>query len=268
MDACLLHEETNGQSPEYRPYIPFLIHTTKYRVKFGDSWCFLAEAMTQREIGRVAERDPSSAPRVPIVYHIFQDEQRTYAITEFVETINVERDIFVTKVATAVLWLRRQPAPPGVVLGPLGSGFAWHSIFKRKHAPLPFTSVEALERLLNQAVSYMQRQQPGLAKIRIADDPLVLPQSDMDSSNFAVDPMGRTVILDFGEIGWLPASLANFTLLETSGFARDVSVHVFGDRLKSVVASSNLDSLYAVKVCLGTASRSNLGLDKDGNPAT
>ncbi len=111
----------------------------------------------------------------------------------------------------------------------------------------------------SQAVSTLQRRQPGLAKISIAGEPLVLTQSDMNPSNFAVDVTGRPVIFDFGEIGWLPESLANFTLLMTSSFARDVSVHVFGGDLDSVAASSNLASMCAVKPYLGMGSRSNLG---------
>ncbi|KAI6132555.1 hypothetical protein EDD16DRAFT_1689072 [Pisolithus croceorrhizus] len=231
--------------------IPFDTHTANYFVKFGDSWCFSTEAMMQQKFASVAQRNPS-APRVPVVHHIFQHEHLTYAIIESIETIQVSTDIFLRKVAAAVLWLRRQPVLPGVVLGPLGSGRAWHAIFKNKYAP---------------AVSTLQRRQPGLAEINIAGEPLVLTQSDMDPSNFAVDATGCPVIFDFGEIGWLPQSLANFTLLRTSCFATAVSVCVFGDDLDSVAASSNLDSMCAVKTYLGTGFKSNLGLDENGNPA-
>ncbi|KAH9939618.1 uncharacterized protein BXZ73DRAFT_88859 [Epithele typhae] len=250
--ACAQHEQAYRQNLDYRRCIPFVIHTTNYFVKFGDSWCFTSEAMMQKEFAIVAEGDPN-APRVPVVYHVFQHEHLTYAIIEFVETVQVSEDIFVHKVAAAILWLRRP---------------AWHIIFKNKHAPLLFTGAMALERFLNKAVSMLQRREPGLAKISIAGEPLVLTQSDMDHSNFAVDATGRPIIFDFGQIGWLPESLANFTLLGTSSFAADVSVHVFGDGLDSVAASSNLASMCAVRVCLGMGSRANLGLDKDGNPAT
>jgi len=146
--ACTQQEQTYGRQPDYRRCITFVIHTANYFVKFGDSWCFSSEAMMQMEIASVAQRDPS-APRVPVVHHIFPHECLTYAIIEPIETIQVSKDIFVHKVAAAVLWLRRQPVPPGVVLGPLGSGRAWHGIFKNKYAPLPFTGAVALERFLN-----------------------------------------------------------------------------------------------------------------------
>lgn len=37
-------------------------------------------------------------------------------------------------------------------------------------------------------------------------------QSDMDSSNFGLDEQGRTVLLDFAEIGRLPATFVAHTL--------------------------------------------------------
>jgi len=175
-------------------------------------------------------------------------------------------DTLIDKASAAVLWLRRQPVPLDVGLGPLGSGPAWHAIFKDGYAPLPFTGAVALERFLNKALSTMQRRQPDLAKISIADEPLVLTQSDMDPSNFAVDATGRPVIFDFCQIGWLPESLANFTLLKTSSIA-GVSGRVFRDHLDSVKASSNLASMRAVMTYLVTGFQADqgLGLDKDGN---
>ena len=146
--ACVQHEETHRQQDDYRRCISFVIDTTTYLVKFGDSWCFSPEAMMQTHFAIVAQGD-SGAPRVPVVHHTFQHGYLTYAIIEFIETIEVSMDVFVYKVAEAVLWLRRQPVLPGVVLGPLGSGPAAHAIFKDRYAPLPFTGAVALERYLN-----------------------------------------------------------------------------------------------------------------------
>ena len=50
-------------------------------------------------------------------------------------------------------------------------------------------------------------QSKNIPDVSIADEPLVLTQSDMDRSNFSVDTTERPVILDPGEIGWLPESL-------------------------------------------------------------
>ena len=105
--AC---EETHRQQDDYRRCISFVIDTTTYLVKFGDSWCFSPEAMMQTHFTIVAQGD-SGAPRVPVVHHTFQHGYLTYAIIEFIETIEVSMDVFVYKVAEAVLWLRRQPVP-------------------------------------------------------------------------------------------------------------------------------------------------------------
>jgi len=67
-----------------------------------------------------------------------------------------------------------------------------------------------------------------IADISISHEPVVLTQSDMDASNFGIDYTGRPVVLDSGEIGWLPESLYLYTLFRTMGFARKVAAHLFG----------------------------------------
>lgn len=82
----------------------------------------------------------------------------------------------------------------------------------------------------------------------------------MDRSNFAVDTTGRPVILDFEQIGWLPKSLELFTLLNTTGFARVVSEHLFTPEEIAVLrAQPNLKSIAAVKGLLGIAARPCFG---------
>ncbi|KAL1730647.1 hypothetical protein EV714DRAFT_210236 [Schizophyllum commune] len=256
--ACAQHELAHAQQIDYRRCISFIIDDTRYFVKFGDTVSFASEAVTQQELARVA-RGEQDAPHVPAIHHIFAHEHLTYAIMEFVETMEVPMDVFVQKVADAVLWLRRQPAPPSVALGPLGGGRAWHKIFKDSCAPLPFTSAVALERFLNKAVATIRRRRPNIADINIADEPLVLTQSDMDPSNFGVDTAGRPVIFDFGQIGWLPESLANYSLLGASTFASGVSTGVLGNRLRSVAKSSNVKSMGAVRMHLGMSFSHDLG---------
>lgn len=256
--ACANHEKDNFTVPGYRRLIGF----ANYIIKFGDSLCFSSEVQMHDRFAKVTEKD-LTAPRVPLIYHSFKHGHLTFAIIEPLQLIPVAEDIFVQKVADAVLWMYSQTCPAGVTLGPLGSGFAWHEVFKDYRAPLPFTSVVALEKYLNVAVSLQQRRQKGLANISISGERLTLTQSDMDPSNFGIDETGRVVIFDFCEIGWLPESLANYTLLCTGQFASKVAARVFGDHLDSVRASSNLTSLIQVRVLLCMAA--TLGLDKDGN---
>ena len=87
----------------------------------------------------------------------------------------------------------------------------------------------------------------------------MLTQSDMDPSNFGVDTAGRPVIFDFGQIGWLPESLANYSLLGTTLFASGVSAGVLDDRLRPVAESSNVKSMSAVRVHLGMSFSHDLG---------
>lgn len=112
----------------------------------------------------------------------------------------------------------------------------------------------------SQAVSKQQRRQKGLANISISGERLTLTQSDMDPSNFGIDDTGRVVIFDFGQIGWLPESLANYTLLWTGEFAFKVAARVFGDHLDSALASSNVASLGQAKVLLRLAANRTLGM--------
>ena len=142
--ACAKHEKENHRQPGYRRLIQF----NDYIVKFGDSWCFSSEVRMHDHFAKVTENDLAT-PRVPLIYHSFENEHLKYAIIEPIEMIQVAENIFVQKVADAVSWMRDQACPAGVALGPLGSGLAYHKIFKEKHAPLPFTSVVALEKYLN-----------------------------------------------------------------------------------------------------------------------
>ncbi|KAI5830566.1 hypothetical protein K523DRAFT_351558 [Schizophyllum commune Tattone D] len=209
--ACAQHELAYAQQIDYRRCISFIINDTRYFVKFGDTLSFASEAATQQELTKVARRDPD-APHVPAIHHIFAHEHLTYAIMEFVETMEVPMDVL--------------------------------------------------------AVTTIRRRRPSIADINIADEPLVLTQSDMDLSNFGVDTAGRPVIFDFGQIGWLPESLANYSLLGTSTFASGVSAGVLGDSLRSVAESANMKSMGAVRMHLGMSFSHDLGLDCDGNPRT
>jgi hypothetical protein len=59
---------------------------------------------------------------------------------------------------------------------------------------LTFSFPQAVEKV-------RQRYSKNIPDISIADEPLILTQSDMDHSNFGVDTAGRPVILDPGAIG-------------------------------------------------------------------
>ena len=81
----------------------------------------------------------------------------------------------------------------------------------------------------------------------------------MDASNFGVDAAGQPVILDSGEIGWLPESLDLYTLLRTTGFAWKVAAHLFGrDEATRLCVQPNLASFAGVRSLLGMAAEPSL----------
>ena len=89
---------------------------------------------------------------------------------------------------------------------------------------------------------------------------VVLTQSDMDISNFGIALDGRAVVFDAATIQALPRTLAEFTLLRTTNFAKAVSAYVFdAGHSAALLASANFASLNEVRIYL---SRGNDDLGK------
>ena len=55
--------------------------------------------------------------------------------------------------------------------------------------------------------------------VDMGGDRLMFTQSDMDPSNFGVDQHGETVLMDFGEIGFLPETFVAFTMFSNKWHA-------------------------------------------------
>jgi len=203
---------------------------------------------------------------VPQVLHFFHNNGRmAYVVMEYIDLAQVSDETLAVKAAQAVRWMRSVPAPHDVVLGPKGNGPARHVVFKRRKAPLDFVSLGALERYLNKAVAKLRQRYPTIADVSIVNERLVLTQSDMDASNFGVDAAGRPVVLDFGEIGWLPESLDLYTLLQTTAFAQEVAAHLFGaDEATRLCSQPNLTSIAGVRMLLVQAALQTLKLDNNG----
>jgi len=266
ISACTIHERENGRKLDYSRAFPF----RGYFIKFGPHSTFDPEVMTLKYLADLATKD-SSAPHVPQVLHYFyQRGGMAYVVMELIQLDQVSVEVLAERAAQAVRWMRDVRAPDNLVLGPKGRGPARHVVFKDSEAPRNYRSVMALERYFNKAVEIVRRRQSkNIPDVSIADEPLVLTQSDMHRSNFGVDTAGRPVILDPGEIGWLPESLGLFTLFKTTGFARAVAEHLFTPKEAAFLrAQPNLNSMAEVKVLLGTAARPTLNLDADGNEMT
>jgi hypothetical protein len=261
VSACDQHEREGRNDRNYSRCLPF----GEYFVKFGPYSSFYSEVVTLSYLADLAKSD-ASAPRVPQVYHFFHDNKRmAYVVMEFIDLIQVSTETLAPKAAQVVRWMRSVPAPHDVVLGPKGNGLARHVVFKNCEAPLDFASLGALERYLNRAIAKLRQRSPTVTDVSIAHEPLVLTQSDMDASNFGIDAAGRPVVLDCGEIGWLPESLGLYTLFRTTAFARKVAAHLFDlDEATHLCAQPNLASIAGVRTLLGQAARPCLNLDNDG----
>ena len=124
-----------------------------YFIKWGDPLLH-HEAATQKYVYSQAVQD-RKAPRIPKVYDCFDNDIITYLVMEYIQT-SPPRDptYFHQHTANAIDWLLRLPAPPGAGIGPIGGGYARHSIFKDWTAPPRFSSSEALEIFLNKVRSY------------------------------------------------------------------------------------------------------------------
>ncbi|TDL14469.1 hypothetical protein BD410DRAFT_203463 [Rickenella mellea] len=263
--ACAQHERENENVRNYRHCLLF----GQYFVKFGAYSSFYSEVMTLSYLADLAKTE-ATAPRVPQVHHFFHNNGgMAYVVMEYICLAQVSAETLAAKAAQAVRWMHGVPAPHDVVLGPKGNGRARHVVFKNCKAPLDFVSLGALERYFNKAVAKARHRSPTIADISIAKERLVLTQSDMNTSNFGVDAAGRPVVLDFGEIGWLPESLDLYTLLRTTAFARKVAEHLFGpDEATSLCSHPNLASMSEIRALLAMAARPNLNLDNNGYERT
>ena len=125
--ACAQHERENWDNyGNYRRCLLF----RGYFVKFDDYSDFYPEVTTLKYLSDLAKNDPT-APRVPQVLHFFHDnKEMAYAVMEYIDLCQVSNETLAVKTAQAVCWMRSIPAPPGVVLGPMGNGPARHAVFK------------------------------------------------------------------------------------------------------------------------------------------
>ena len=91
-----------------------------------------------------------------------------------------------------------------------------------------------------------------VSPVKVSGERLMFAQSDMDVSNFGVDENGRTVLMDFSEVGLLPATFVAYTL------SSDEKLPPIVDFL-GLSGNSNLASMAAIAQCLGTVSNPKLG---------
>ncbi|KAF8331148.1 hypothetical protein F5887DRAFT_922864 [Amanita rubescens] len=119
-------------------------------VKYGDK-DLLAEASTQYYFHALAQ-EVNSAPGIPAVYSAFRGGNGYYFIV--MEKI----DLPTLGACNSIRDDYAMPAVPGSLFGRISASEAcvWHS-FKRRQAPVPFVSPEAVAKHVNKALSRCRR---------------------------------------------------------------------------------------------------------------
>ncbi|KAF8346230.1 hypothetical protein F5887DRAFT_1073874 [Amanita rubescens] len=250
---CREHKLNHCHDANYHAYL--LIGG--YVVKYDYYKSLEPQVKTQRHVYDYAKTQ-ENAPRIPKVEYFFQDDEGIgYLVMERVTVLPTPKNL-AERAAEALNWLALVPAPSNNVIGPLG-GVIRHWLFKNGKAPLVFSSVGALERYINRGRMMISKLRP-VTPVSFDNEPVILTQSDMDASNFGVDEAGKTVLFGFGQIGWLPLSLAKFTMSSTVRFTADVA------KFLRWSCSSNEVSMREISICLWMASEPSLGLDENGYP--
>ncbi|KAJ7292646.1 hypothetical protein C8J57DRAFT_1428746 [Mycena rebaudengoi] len=235
-EICAEHEQSHGRDAGYRACAFIEAKESKYFIKFDAARRLRPEFTTQSYIHDYAARH-ENGPRIPQALHYFETNK-----TAFLRT------------AQALDWLSKVSAPSGDVLGPIGGGLIRHRFFKHNQAPLAFSSIDALERYMNQGRKLLSRLAAHPPKpIIIIHDPLIFTQSDMRVRNFGVDKFGDTVLLDFGQIGRLPLSFVKHIMGSDEIFISSVA------NLLCLPDSPNMNSMARVSGCLWMTSDTTLG---------
>lgn len=230
VDACAKHEQAHWNENDYRACVSL---DPDHFVKFDIPQVVWPEIASHSHIFEYAQShaDTPGTPRIPKVIHHFEYQHTMYMVMEAITLMEPPPDL-PERIAEAVRWLSGVPAPADHVLGPLGGGVIRHSFFKDYEAPLVFSSIEALERYIEQVrpclyslehpltsslgqartVMSSELAKKRMGYVGLSGERLMFMQPDMDPGNFGVDERGNTVLMDFGEIAMLPESFAAFTL--------------------------------------------------------
>jgi len=94
-----------------------------------------------------------------------------------------------------------------------------------------------------------QRKVPPVS---VSSERLMFTQPGMDVSNFGVDENGRTILMDFSEVGLLPETFVAHTLSSDKIFEPVVAS-------LSLSSNSKLGSIATIAQCLGMVSNPKLG---------
>ncbi|KAJ6458921.1 hypothetical protein C8R47DRAFT_1328068 [Mycena vitilis] len=247
--AAKLHEKASYRSSarRLRRILPGL------SVKYTDHVTMKPECAALHVLYTLACNDGDAAPHVPRPIHYFHQLDGWhwgFMVMERVAVREVPCEELCVKTAEAVKWMRAQRPPPMTVFGSLGGRYARHNIFPDTHTPLRFKSVASGTLTPSQVISHIRRPWSPIPEVSLTGDGIVFTQPDMDASKF----------------GALPLTLADFTLLRTTQFAKDVAAHMFPeDEITARRGEPNMMSPGEVRRRVSMCADPSYNLDEDGN---
>jgi hypothetical protein len=155
--TCAEHERSHWQDVDYRACVSLESKRSKYFIKFNNPKTLSPEFSTQSYIYDYAMRH-RSGPRIPQALHYFETQKNAFLVMEYIELTHPSLITnLAERAAGALHWLSEVLAPPEDVIGPskdvigpIGGGLIRHRFFKNNKAPLAFSSVDALERYMNE----------------------------------------------------------------------------------------------------------------------
>ncbi|KAI6003133.1 hypothetical protein EDD15DRAFT_1468657 [Pisolithus albus] len=246
--ACKAHEEANWLNYHYKACV---FVGADYFVKYGAPRDLEPELATQEYFYQQAQRPQTpEPPRIAKIVHHFIHQHTMYLIMERIE-LQVSPPDLAKRIQGAVEWLANVPPPPNSKLGPVGGGVIRHSFFKDHEAPFEFSDTAMLDLYMKRAHRLLPR---GAWKkcppVSVNGERLMFTQADMDDSNFGVDENGRTVLMNFLEVGLLPESFVAFTM------PPDIAASLGLSR------NSKLTSMDAIADCLLMVADPTFGMKK------
>jgi len=147
--ACCEKDDINRPDFNFRSCIVL----GQYLIKYSSHRSLWPQYQTQEYIFEMTVGDPT-APRVPKIYEYFTPGGRmAYLVMEYIDAESASAWSTPRQVTEALQWLRDLPAPRDAVVGTVGGGYARHRIFKDDSAPMPFSSMGALQRYMNTVCS-------------------------------------------------------------------------------------------------------------------
>ncbi|KAH8748676.1 hypothetical protein F5883DRAFT_238911 [Diaporthe sp. PMI_573] len=160
---------------------------------------------------------------IPEVYRTLQSGDWFYIIMEYIPGKTLQQladqkdwgeprqNALTNSIAMAIRLLISIPVPVGQTPGPVGGGQIRHPLFKDDTSFCNYSSVDKLEKHLNDAATIRDKTAPTVSLERS----LRFYYSDFYASNFIFTDSGDVCIIDFDQAGFLPPSFMSFALAES-----------------------------------------------------